>query len=120
MTKAITCMKIYLLNQNGILAHLIQRLIGELIGYSWSSIHLSVFVVVVRTSVLRRCSQCSNIFSSETAGPIKAKFDVEPPWVVGTNVYSRHSGSHDQDSPTPIYGKNPSKIFSGTKRPKSM
>ena len=75
----------------------------------------------VRSSVRRRRSQCSKIFSSETAGPIKAKFYVEPPWVVGTKVYSQHSGSHDQDGPTPIYGKNPSKIFfSGTGRPITM
>ena len=28
----------------------------------------------------RRRQQCLNIFSSETALPIKAKFNVEPPW----------------------------------------
>ena len=61
------------------LVHLSQRLIGELIGYSWSGVRPSV----VRPSVVhRRCrSQCSKIFFSETAGPIKAKFYVEPPWV---------------------------------------
>ena len=46
--------------------------------------------VVRRPSVCRR-SQCSNIFS-ETTWPIKAKFYVEPPWVGGTKVCSRHLG----------------------------
>ena len=53
------------------LAHLSRRLIGELIGYSWSAV---------------RRPQCSKI--SETAGPFKAKFYVEPPWVGGTIFYS--------------------------------
>ena len=51
-----------------LLAHVSQRLIGELIGYPWSG------VVVVRPSTI------SNVFSSETAWPIKAKFHVEHPW----------------------------------------
>ena len=51
-----------------------QRLIGELIVYPWSR----------RPSIRRRRPQCSNIFFSDTAGPIKAKFYVEP-------------GLHDQD-----------------------
>ena len=45
---------------------------GELIVYPWSGV---------------RRPQCSNIFFSETAWPIKAKFYVEPPWVGGTKVY---------------------------------
>ena len=48
-------------------------LIGELIVYPWSG---------VRRPSIR--SQWSNIFFSETAWPIKAKFYVEPPWVGGT------------------------------------
>ena len=43
--------------------------------------HAPAFVVVVVQS------QCSNIFSSETAWAIKAKFHVEPPWEGGTKVY---------------------------------
>ena len=82
------------------LAHLSQRLIGELIVYPWSG---------VRPSVVR--SQCSNIFFSETAGPIKAKFYVEPPWVGGTIFCSRHLGHMTKMAATPIYGKNPPKIF---------
>ena len=53
------------------LAHLSQRLTGELIGYQW----------IRRPSVRRRRPfTFSNIFSSESAWPIKAKFYVEPPW----------------------------------------
>ena len=58
-----------------------------------------------------RRSQCSKIFFSQTAGPIKAKFYVEPPWVGGTIFCSRHLGHMTKMAATPIYGKNPSKIF---------
>ena len=60
-----------------LLAHLSRRLLGELIGYPWSGVRRR-----------HRCRpQFSNIFSSETAWPIKAKFYVEPPWEGGTKVY---------------------------------
>ena len=77
---------------------------GELIGYPWSGVRPSVrpSSVVVR-------SQCSKIFFSKTAWPIKAKFYVEPPWVGGTKVCSRHLGHMTKMAATPIYGKNPSK-----------
>ena len=52
-----------------------------------------------------------NIFFSETAGPIKAKFYVEPPWVGGRIFCSRHLGHMTKMAATPIYGQNPSKIF---------
>ena len=78
------------------LAHLSRRLIDELIEYPWSGV---------------RRPQCSNIFFSETAWPIKAKFDVEPPWVGGTKFCSPHLGHMTKMAATPIYGKNPSKIF---------
>ena len=84
------------------LAHLSRRLIGELIGYSWSG---------VRPSVVRGRSQCSKIFFSETAWPIKAKFYVEPPWEGGAKVYINGPGHMTKMAATPIYGKNPSKIF---------
>ena len=91
------------------LAHLSRRLIGELIVYPWSGVRRP-------SSVVR--SQCSNIFFSETAWPIKAKFYVEPPWVGGTKFCSRHLGHMTKMAATPIYGKNPSKIFfSRTGRP---
>ena len=80
-----------------------RRLIGELKGYPCS---------VVRPPTI------SNIFFSETACPIKAKLYVEPPWVGGTKVCSRHLGHMTKMAVTPIYCKNPSKIFfSGTSRP---
>ena len=52
---------------------------GELVVYS--------FYGVRRRCRRRRRQQSSNIFSSETAWPIKAKLYVEPPWEGGTKVY---------------------------------
>ena len=72
-----------------LLAHPSRRLIGELIVYQWS-------VIRRPSSVRRRRPQCSNIFFSETAWPIKAKFYVETHWVGGTILFAA-SGSHDQD-----------------------
>ena len=98
------------------LAHLSRRLIGELIVYQWSGVRRPS----VRPSyvVRRRRPQCSNIFFSETAWPIKAKFYVEPPWVGGTIFCSRHLDHMTKMAATPIYGKNHSKIFfSRTGRP---
>ena len=96
-----------------LLAHLSRRLIGELIVYQWSGVRRPS----VRRPSVRR-PQCSKIFFSETAGPIKAKFYVEPPWVGGTIFCSRHLGHMTKMAATPIYGKNPSKIFfSRTGRP---
>ena len=86
-----------------LLAHLSRRLMGELIGYPCSGVRPS-------------SSTISNIFS-ETTCPIKAKFYVEPPWVGGTKVCLWHLGHMTKMAATPIYGKNPSKIFSRTGRP---
>ena len=98
-----------------LLAHLSRRLIGELIVYPWSGVGRRP--ASVRRPSVRR-SQCSNIFFSETAWPIKAKFYVEPPWVGGTKFCSRHLGHMTKMAATPIYGKNHSKIFSSrTGRP---
>ena len=57
----------------------------------------------------RRRSQCSKIFFSETAGPIKAKFYVEPLWVGGTKVCSWDPGHMTKMAAMPIYGKNSKK-----------
>ena len=85
-----------------LLAHLSRRLIGELI----------VIPMVRRLSASSvRRPQCSNIFFSETAWPIKAKFYVEPPWVEGTKFCSRHLGHMTKMAATPIYGKSHSKNF---------
>ena len=74
------------------LAHLSQRLIGELIEYP-SSVVVCPFTF-------------SNVFSSETALPIKAKFYVEPPWEGGTKVYINGPGHMTKMAVMPIYGKN--------------
>ena len=63
------------------------------------------------SGVRRRRPQCSNIFFSETAGPIKVKFYVEPPWVGGTKVCSQHLGHMTKMAVMPIYGNNPSKTL---------
>ena len=47
-------------------------------------------------------STFSNI-SSETTGQIEAKFDVEPPWDVGTKVYSNGPGHMTKMAPMLIY-----------------
>ena len=64
-----------------------------------------------------RSPQCSKVFFSENALPIKAKFYVEPPWVGGTIFCSRHLGHMTKMAATPIYGENHSKIFSRTGGP---
>ena len=84
------------------LARLSFRLIGDLI---------------VRPSSIRR-PHSSNIFSSETTGPSKARFHIEPQKVRGMEVYSPHLGHMTKMAAMPIYGKKPLKIFfSGTKGP---
>ena len=62
--------------QVSFLAHLSRRLMGELIVYQ-SLRRPSVRPSVRRPSV--RPSTFSNIFSSETTGPIKLKFHMETP-----------------------------------------
>ena len=59
----------------------------------------------VRPSVVRRTFTISNIFSSETAWPIKAKFYEERPWEGGTKVYINGSGHMTKMAAMPIYGK---------------
>ena len=61
-------------------------------------------------------STFSNIFSSETTGPIEAKFHMKPPWNGGTKVCSNGPGHMTKMAAMPIY-----KIFfSGTKRPMTL
>ena len=56
-----------------------------------------------------RCCRChppfSNVFSSETAWPIKAKFYVELPWEGGTKVCINGLGHMTKMAAMPIYGK---------------
>ena len=76
-----------------LLAHLIRRLIGELIVYPCSGV--------------RHCrSPFSNNFFSETALPIKAKIYVEPPLEGGTKVCMNGLGHMTKMAAMPIYGKN--------------
>ena len=57
-------------------------------------------------------STFSNIFFSETTGPIEAKFYVEPPWDGGTKVCSNGPGHMTKMATIPIYGKNLTKYSS--------
>ena len=54
----------------------------------------------------RRPFTFSNVFFSETAWPIKAKFYVEPPWEEGTKVYINGPGHMTKMAAMPIYGEN--------------
>ena len=89
-----------------LLAHLSQRLMGELIEYQ----SLRRPSVVCRPSSVSP-STISNIFSSETTGPIKLKFHMETPWDAGTKVCSNGPDHMTKMATMPIYGKNPLKIF---------
>ena len=59
---------------------------GELIVYPYSGVRCRRCRCRCRCRCRRCCQQCLNIFSSETALPIIAKFYVEPPWEGGTKV----------------------------------
>ena len=71
---------------------------GELIVYPYSGVRCR--------RRRRRCQQCLNIFSSETALPIKAKFYVEPPWEGGTKVYINGPAQMTKMAAMPTYSKN--------------
>ena len=89
-----------------VLAHLSRRLIGELIGYSWSVVRPSIVVVHNFKHLLRnRLPDQSQILCGSSFGR-------------GTKFCSRHLGHMTKMVATPIYGKTPSKIFfSVTGRP---
>ena len=70
---------------------------------------LIVYQSFRRPSVVRP-STFSNI-SSETTGPIELKFHMETPQDAGTKVCSNGSGHMTKMAATPIYVKNPFKIF---------
>ena len=67
-----------------------------------------------QASIVRMCvcmyvvclSTFSEIFSSETTGPIEAKIHLEPPWEGGMKVYSNGPGHMTKMAAMPIYGKN--------------
>ena len=52
------------------------------------------------------CPLFSNIFFSETAWPINAKFHVEPPWGLGKKVYINGPGHMTKMAVMSIYGNN--------------
>ena len=56
-------------------------------------------------------SKFSNIFFSETTGPIEAKFHVEPPWDEGTKVCLNGPGHMTKMAAMPIYDKSLKKSF---------
>ena len=68
---------------------------------------------MVRRPSVRR-PHCSNIFSSETAWPIKVKFHAEPPWEGGggggggggAKVYINGPGHMTKLAAMSIHGKN--------------
>ena len=78
--------------------------------FTWASGSQSGLIVYRCSGVCHllfvRRPQCSNIFSSESALPIKANFHAEPSWEGGTKVYINGSGHMTKMAATPIYGKN--------------
>ena len=91
-----------------------------LIIYAGSIVRLSgpSSSIRCRPSVVVCRPHSSNI--SETTRPIEAKFYMELPWVGGTKVCSEGLGHMTKMAATPIYGKNPLKIFCGTKGPVNL
>ena len=65
-----------------------------------------IWIMSGNPGVVVRPSTFSNIFYSETAWPIKAKFYVEPPWEGGTKVCINGPGHMTKMAAMPIYGKN--------------
>ena len=68
--------------------------------------HRWAYRIPMDPSSVRRPFTFSNIFSSETAWPIKAKFYLEPPWEGGTKVCINGPGHMTKMATMPIYGKN--------------
>ena len=52
-----------------------------------------------------------NFVFSQTVGPIELKFYVKTPYDKIAKIYSKHVGHMTKMAATPIYGKNPLKIF---------
>ena len=75
----------------------ISQVSGERLQDHWSSGSIVVEPAYVRPFTF------SNIFFSETAWPMKAKFCVEHPWVGGTKVCSQDLDHMTKMAATPIY-----------------
>ena len=82
-----------------ILAHLSQRLVGELIVYQCFGVLPSSFTMLkhLRNSLANQSQILCGAFMGR-----------------GDESFLRHLGHMTNMAATPIYGKNPSKIFSGT------
>ena len=65
-------------------------------------------------------STFSSIFSSETTGPIEAKFHVESHWDKGTKICSNGPAHMTKIAAMPIYIKTLKIFFSRTKRPMTL
>ena len=57
-----------------------------------------------------------NIVFSETIGPIELKFHMNTPYNKLIKIYANCFGHMTKMAYMPIYGKNPLKIFSRTRR----
>ena len=60
---------------------------------------------------VRRLSVRSHFQTSSPLKPLGQSFYVEPHWEGGTKVYINGPGHMTKMAATPVYGKNPSKIF---------
>ena len=98
-------------HENLVLAHLSQRLICELIGYSWYGVCPSVGVVRPSASSTMLKELLRNRFANQSQILCGASLGR------GNDICSRHLGHMTKMAATPIYGKNPSNIFSRTGRP---
>ena len=58
-------------------------------------------------------------FFSQTIGPIKFKFHVKTPYAKLAKIYTKYFG-HMTKMAAMLYGKNPLKIFSRTRRPVTL
>ena len=81
-----------ILHENLLLAHLSQRLIGELIGYSWSCVRPSVGVVrPSASSTMLKDLLLRNRFANQSQILFGASLGR------GNDILFAPSGSHDQD-----------------------
>ena len=72
-------------------------------------------------SLILESHQYINTVFSQTIGPIKLKFHVKTPYDKSAIIYAKYFGHMTKMTPTPIYGKNPLKIFfSRTRRPMTL
>ena len=74
---------------------------SSLQGEGWYTVFTSI-----RSSISVRRPHSLNIFSSETTGPIKAKFHMASPCDGGMKVCSNGPGQMTKLATMPIYGKN--------------